>query len=81
MYIEAMTPQKMSGCSATRKGPGVIPWIIRAAKIMALAAFPGIPRVRYDNIFVERLWRTVKYEEVYLHQYLTVSEAHRSLNK
>jgi putative transposase len=23
----------------------------------------------YDNIFVERLWRTVKYEEVYLHEY------------
>jgi hypothetical protein len=22
-----------------------------------------------DNIFVERLWRTVKYEEVYLHDY------------
>lgn len=35
----------------------------------------------YDNIFVERLWRTVKYEEVYLHQYLTVPEARRSLNK
>lgn len=34
-----------------------------------------------DNIFVERLWRTVKYEEVYLHQYMTVSEARRSLNK
>jgi len=33
----------------------------------------------YDNIFVERLWRTVKYEEVYLHQYTTVSEARRSL--
>ncbi len=32
----------------------------------------------YDNIFVERLWRTVKYEEVYLHQYLTVAE--RPLN-
>jgi len=32
----------------------------------------------YDNIFVERLWRTVKYEEVYLHDYRTVSEA-RSL--
>jgi len=29
----------------------------------------------YDNIFVERLWRTVKYEEVYLHEYRTVSEA------
>ncbi len=35
----------------------------------------------YDNIFVERLWRSVKYEEVYLHQYLTVSEARRSLEK
>jgi len=29
----------------------------------------------YDNIFVERLWRTVKYEEVYLHDYQSVSEA------
>jgi putative transposase len=28
-----------------------------------------------DNVFVERLWRTVKYEEVYLKDYLTVSEA------
>lgn len=35
----------------------------------------------YDNIFVERLWRSVKYEEVYLHQYLTVSEARSGLAK
>jgi putative transposase len=28
-----------------------------------------------DNIFVERLWRSVKYEEVYLHDYQTVPEA------
>jgi len=28
-----------------------------------------------DNIFVERLWRTVKYEEVYLQAYATVAEA------
>jgi putative transposase len=28
-----------------------------------------------DNIFVERLWRSVKYEEVYLHDYETVSDA------
>ncbi len=33
----------------------------------------------YDNISVERLWRSVKYEEVYLHQYLTVSEARNGL--
>ncbi len=25
-----------------------------------------------DNIFVERLWRSVKYEEVYLHDYQSV---------
>jgi Integrase core domain len=28
-----------------------------------------------DNIFVERLWRRLKYEEVYLHAYATVAEA------
>lgn len=28
-----------------------------------------------DNVFVERLWRTVQYEEVYLRDYSTVSEA------
>jgi putative transposase len=28
-----------------------------------------------DNIFVERLWRSLKYEEVYLHAYPTVAEA------
>lgn len=33
----------------------------------------------FDNIFVERLWRTVKYEEVYLHEYRTVSEARQHL--
>jgi putative transposase len=28
-----------------------------------------------DNIFVERLWRSLKYEEVYLHPYDSVSAA------
>ena len=32
-----------------------------------------------DNIFVERLWRSVKYEEVYLKDYQTMSQAYRSL--
>ena len=32
-----------------------------------------------DNIFVERLWRTVKYEEVYLKAYANASEARRKL--
>lgn len=32
-----------------------------------------------DNVFVERLWRSVKYEEVYLKAYTDVREARRSL--
>ena len=32
-----------------------------------------------DNIFVERLWRTVKYKEVYLKAYASVLEAQRGL--
>jgi putative transposase len=32
-----------------------------------------------DNVFVERLWRSVKYEEVYLKAYDTVAEARKSL--
>jgi putative transposase len=29
----------------------------------------------YDNIFIERLWRSVKYEEVYLKSYASVTDA------
>jgi putative transposase len=32
-----------------------------------------------DNIFIERLWRTVKYEEIYLKDYLDVQEAMTNL--
>ena len=32
-----------------------------------------------DNVFVERLWRTIKYEEVYLHAYASVPEARAAL--
>ena len=34
-----------------------------------------------DNVFVERLWRSVKYEEVYLRAYNTVAEARASLGR
>ena len=35
----------------------------------------------FDNIFIERLWRSVKYEEVYLYGYETVAEARAGLDK
>jgi putative transposase len=34
-----------------------------------------------DNVFVERLWRSVKYEEVYLYAYDSVSQAKAGLAK
>src|ERR1700724_3789772 len=32
-----------------------------------------------DNVFVERLWRSVKYEEVYLRAYASVAEARAAI--
>lgn len=34
----------------------------------------------FDNIFIERLWRTVKWEEIYLYHYLDGKEAHGNLS-
>ncbi len=34
-----------------------------------------------DNVFVERLWRSIKYEEIYLKAYDTVSEARVSIGR
>lgn len=34
-----------------------------------------------DNVFVERLWRTVKYEEVYLRAYDSVTQARSSIGR
>ena len=34
-----------------------------------------------DNVFVERLWRSVKYEEVYLHAYASVPEARAGIGR
>ena len=50
------------------------PWIgaLQAADVRI--SMDGRGRA-YDNIFVERLWRSVKYEEVYLHDYRDPQEA------
>ena len=34
-----------------------------------------------DNVFVERLWKSIKYEEVYLHAYESVSEARAGIGR
>jgi transposase InsO family protein len=33
----------------------------------------------YDNIFLERLWRTIKYEDIYIKDYASVMELQKGL--
>ena len=35
----------------------------------------------FDNIFVERLWRSVKYEDIFLHDYETIGEVRTGLER
>src|ERR1039458_8062526 len=34
-----------------------------------------------DNVFVERVWKSIKYEEVYLHTYESVQQARESIGR
>ena len=34
-----------------------------------------------DNVFTERLWRSLKYEEVYINEYETVRDAKEGINR
>lgn len=38
-------------------------------------------RVALDNVMVERLWRSVKYEDIYLRDYGNLSEARTGLGR
>jgi putative transposase len=55
-------------------------WISRLRSAQIRISWDGRGRA-LDNIFVERLWRSVKYEEVYLKDYQTVSEAREGLSQ
>ncbi len=52
--------------------------VLKAAEIAISMDGKGAWR---DNVFVERLWRTVKYKEVYLRAYASVSEAKASISR
>jgi len=52
--------------------------VLKAAGIAI--SMDGVGRA-FDNIMVERLWRTVKYEEVYLRDYQTPAEARLGLGR
>jgi putative transposase len=52
--------------------------VLKAARVAI--SMDGKGRWR-DNVFVERLWRSVKYEEIYLHAYETVAAARSGLER
>jgi putative transposase len=56
------------------------PWIGLLTDHQIAISMDGRGRV-FDNIFVERLWRSLKYEEVYLHEYPSVTDARRAIDE
>jgi putative transposase len=55
-----------------------VAWITELTEAGVAISMDGRGRV-FDNIFTERLWRSVKYEDVYLKDYEAVDEARRGL--
>jgi putative transposase len=55
-------------------------WTSRVAKSGAKVSMDGRGRC-LDNVFVERLWRSVKYEDIYLHGYETVTALRAGLER
>jgi putative transposase len=53
-------------------------WTSRLESAGVQVSMNGVGRC-HDNIFVERLWRSVKYEDVYPKRYATVSELEAGL--
>ena len=55
-------------------------WTDRLKRVGTRISMDGKGRC-IDNVFIERLWRSVKYEEVYLRAYDSVSEARTSIGR
>jgi putative transposase len=55
-------------------------WIDRVKATGAAISMDGKGRC-HDNIFAERLWRSLKYEEGYLHAYVDLVEPRESLRR
>ena len=53
MNMLAIRPQNRSGFSVITPGPGLMPWIIRAATMTAITALPGMPSV---SIGMNEVW-------------------------
>lgn len=63
------------GCQFTSNA-----WIEMVEKNGIRVSMDGVGRWA-DNIYIERFWRTVKYEHVFLHSFETMNEATRSIGQ
>ncbi len=84
--LEALYPKRKT--SVPGKGHRIFSYLLQGVAIELLTAISMGGKGRWrDNVFVERLWRSVKYEEVYLKASLcaqgdeSVPEARASLAK
>ena len=74
MGIEALVPRP--GTSKAAPGHKIYPYLLRGLKIVEPNHVWADGRGRFmDNIFIERLWRSIKYEEVHLKAYADGREA------
>src|SRR5262249_50424468 len=66
--LEAIYPKPK--LSTAGRGHRIYPYLLPDVRIECL-----------DNVFVERLWRTVKYEDVYLYRYEAVPQLQQGLGR
>lgn len=78
---EALPPMASRKSSApTKAGSSRQPPSLRCSSRPVAISMDGTGSWR-DNVFVEQLWRSIKYEEVYLRAYATVAEARASIGR
>src|SRR3569623_3808135 len=66
------TPTRAASSPASHGPPGALRW--------ARISMDGRGRWM-DNVFIERLWRSITYEEIYLREYATVAELEQGVGR
>lgn len=81
MFFPALSARRVyRRLNTSKPAPGhkIYPYLLRELPIKISMVGKSAWR---DNVFVERLWRTVKYEAVYLQAYASVSEARAGIDR
>ena len=55
-------------------------WITLLIELNILISHDGVGRC-IDNVYIERFWRTIKYEDIHLKQYQTLKEARKGIGE